>query len=130
MTRRTERVGTVIQRTLSEFILRQLSDPRLGFFTLSTVNTTPDLSQAKIGVSVMGTEEEKAATIAALAEYAPRMRKHLSGILQTRIVPKLIFELDRNLDHGFRIDKLLLDIEREDKERGEKPKDDDEKDET
>ncbi|MCD6023502.1 MAG: ribosome-binding factor [Fibrobacteria bacterium] len=120
MTRRTERVGTVIQRTLSEFILRQLSDPRLGFFTLSTVNTTPDLSQAKIGVSVMGTEEEKTATIAALTEYAPRMRKHLSGILQTRIVPKLIFELDRNLDHGFRIDKLLLDIE-----RGDKPADED-----
>lgn len=116
MTRRTERVGTVIQRSLSEFILRQVSDPRLGFFTLSTVNTTPDLSQAKIGVSVMGTEEEKTATLEALGELAPRLRKHLSGILQTRIVPKLIFELDRNLDHGFRIDKLLLDIE-----RGEKP---------
>jgi ribosome-binding factor A len=121
MTRRTERVGHVIQRSLSDFILRQLSDPRLGFFTLSNVNTTPDLSQAKISVSVMGTEEEKQATIEALTEYAPRLRKHLSGILQTRIVPKLIFELDRNLDHGFRIDKLLLDIE-----RGDKPKDEEE----
>lgn len=121
MTRRTERVGTVIQRSLSEFLQRQVSDPRLGFFTLSTVNTTPDLSQAKIGVSVMGTEEEKASTLEALTDLAPRLRKHLSGILQTRIVPKLIFELDRNLDHGFRIDKLLLDIE-----RGEKPAEDDE----
>jgi ribosome-binding factor A len=119
MTRRTERVGHVIQRSLSEFIQRQLSDARLGFFTLSNVNTTPDLSQTKISVSVMGTEEEKQATIEALTEYAPRMRKHLSGILQTRIVPKILFELDRNLDHGFRIEKLLHDISRE-----EKPKDD------
>jgi ribosome-binding factor A len=124
MTRRTERVGHVIQRSLSDFILRQLSDPRLGFFTLSNVNTTPDLSQAKVSVSVMGTEEEKLATIEALTEFAPRMRKHLSGILQTRIVPKLIFELDRNLDHGFRIEKLLHDIERGDKPT---PEDDDEK---
>ena len=123
MTRRTERVGHVIQRSLSEFILRQLSDSRLGFFTLSNVNTTPDLSQTKISVSVMGSEEEKQATIEALTEYAPRMRKHLSGILQTRIVPKIIFELDRNLDHGFRIEKLLHDIE-----QGKPAPEDDEED--
>ena len=110
MTRRTERVGTVIQKALSEFILREISDDRLGFLTLSDVLTTPDLSHSRIAVSVMGSEEEKTRTLEALNDHAPRMRSHLSKILKTRIVPKLVFELDRKLDHGFRIDALLKDI--------------------
>jgi len=121
MTRRTERVGTVIQKALSEFILREISDARLGFLTISAVLTTPDLSYSRVAVSVMGSEEEKASTIEALNDYAPRMRSHLSKILKTRIVPKLVFELDRKLDAGFRIDSLLRDVE-----LGRKPKDDDE----
>jgi ribosome-binding factor A len=116
MTRRTERIGNVIQRELSTFILRELNDPRLGFFTISTVDTTPDLSQATIAVSVMGDEAARAESIEALNEFAPRMRSYLGKRLHTRTVPKLIFTLDRNLDHGFRIDSLLRDIE-----RGENP---------
>jgi ribosome-binding factor A len=116
MTRRTERIGNVILRELSSFILRDLNDPRLGFFTLSRCDTTPDLSQATIAVSVMGDEAERAETLGALNELAPRMRTHLSKRLQTRTVPKLTFTLDRNLDHGFRIDSILRDIE-----RGENP---------
>lgn len=123
MTRRTERIGNVIQRELSTFILRELNDPRLGFFTISTVDTTPDLSQATIAVSVMGDEAARAESIEALNEFAPRMRSYLGKRLHTRTVPKLTFTLDRNLDHGFRIDALLRDIG-----RGENPaaKDDEE----
>ncbi len=123
MTRRTERVGNVIQRELSQFILRELNDPRLGFFTLSHVETSPDLAVATVSVSVMGSEVERKDTLEALAEFAPRMRAHLAKRLHTRIVPRLSFVLDRNLDHGFRIDSLLRDIG-----RGENPaaKDDEE----
>ncbi len=121
MTRRTERVGNVIQRELSQFILREINDPRLGFLTLARVTVTPDLGQSTVAVSVMGTEDEKSATLEALNEFAPRMRSHLSKRLHTRTVPKLHFELDRNLDHGFRIDSLLRDIE-----TGENPAKDDE----
>ncbi len=111
MTRRTERIGNVIQRELSSFILRDLNDPRLGFFTLARVDTTPDLSQATIAVSVMGEEEARTETLQALNDLAPRMRTHLSKRLHTRTVPKLTFVFDRNLDHGFRIDAILRDIE-------------------
>lgn len=122
MTRRTERIGNVIQRELSSYILRELNDPRLGFFTLSSVDTTPDLGQATIAVSVMGEESARAETLEALNEFAPRMRSYLAKRLHTRTVPRLTFTLDRNLDHGFRIDSILRDIE-----RGENPaaKDDD-----
>jgi ribosome-binding factor A len=111
MSRRTERVGNVIQRELSQFILRELNDPRLGFLTLSGVETSPDLGLATVSVSVMGEEDARAETLEALNEFAPRMRSHLAKRLHTRTVPKLVFTLDRNLDHGFRIDSLLRDIE-------------------
>jgi ribosome-binding factor A len=116
MTRRTERIGNVIQRELSSYILRELNDPRLGFLTLSRVETTQDLGFSNIAVSVMGDEKARHDTLEALNEFAPRMRSHLAKRLHTRTVPKLIFTLDRNLDHGFRIDSLLRDIE-----RGENP---------
>ena len=124
MTRRTERVGNVIQRELSQYILREINDPRLGFLTISRVETTQDLGLANVAVSVMGDEESRRETLEALNEFAPRMRSHIAKRLHTRTVPKLVFTLDRNLDHGFRIDSLLRDIE-----RGENPaaKDDEEK---
>jgi ribosome-binding factor A len=111
LSRRTERVGNVIQRELSQYILRELNDPRLGFLTLSGVETSPDLGLATVSVSVMGEEDARAETLEALNEFAPRMRSHLAKRLHTRTVPKLVFTLDRNLDHGFRIDSLLRDIE-------------------
>ena len=111
MTRRTERVGNVIQRELSQYILREINDPRLGFLTISRVETTQDLGLANVAVSVMGSEEARAETLEALNEFAPRMRSHIAKRLHTRTVPKLVFTLDRNLDHGLRIDSLLRDIE-------------------
>ncbi len=117
MTRRTERVGNVIQRELSTFILRDLSDPRLGFITLSKADVSPDLSQAKVVVSVMGDEDEKQAALAALTQYAPRMRTHLAKVLHMRTVPRVIFELDRNLDHGIRIAELLKEVRDQEEER-------------
>jgi ribosome-binding factor A len=121
MTRRTERVGHVIQRELSQYILREINDPRLGFLTLSRVETAADLGSATVAVSVMGDEKARHDTLEALNEFAPRMRSHLAKRLHTRTVPKLVFTLDRNLDHGFRIDSLLRDIE-----RGENPAGNDE----
>lgn len=111
MTRRTERVGNVIQRDLGEFVQRELSDPRLAFLTFSRVEITPELSQAKVFVSVMAGEKETQETMAALADHAGRMRTYLSKRLKTRTVPRLHFVLDKNLDHGFRIAELLKDLD-------------------
>ena len=111
MTRRTERVGNVIQREIADFISRELSDPRLGFLTLSKVEVAPDLSQARISVSVLGNDREKHDTLAALADNAGRIRTHLAKTMSTRTVPHLRFELDRNLDHGMRIAELLKDLD-------------------
>jgi len=110
MTRRTDRIGHLIQRELGDFIFRELSDARIGFVTISRADVTSDLSLAKIYVSVLGDDKQKRDSMAALAHGASYMRSHLAKVLQTRTVPKLIFVEDKNLDHGFRINEVLREI--------------------
>ncbi len=117
MTRRTDRIGHVIQRELTEFIRREISDPRIGFFTLSRVDVTPDLSFAKATVSVLGSDIEKRNTLDALSQHANRMRSHLAKALHTRTVPRVLFAEDKNLEHGFRVAELLREIREEEKSK-------------
>ena len=121
MTRRTDRIGHVIQRELTEFIRREISDARLGFWTLSRIDVTPDLSFAKAFVTVMGNDIEKRNTLDALNQHSNRMRSHLAKALHTRTVPKVIFEEDKNLEHGFRVAELLKEIHDEEKKRSTPP---------
>ena len=117
MTRRTDRLGHVIQRELTEFIRREISDGRLGFWTLSRIDVTPDLSFAKVYITVMGDDIEKRNTIDALSQHANRMRSHLAKALHTRTVPKVLFAEDKNLEHGFRVAELLKEIHDQEKSK-------------
>lgn len=126
MTRRTDRIGHVIQRELTEFIRREITDARLGFWTLSRVDVTPDLSFAKAYITVMGTDIEQRNTLDALNQHSNRMRSHLAKALQTRTVPKVSFEEDKNLEHGFRVAELLKEIHDQEKAKAKPVKPSDE----
>jgi ribosome-binding factor A len=115
MTRRTERIGNLIQRELGDFLFREISDQRMGFVTISRVDVTTDLAHAKVYVSIIGTDKEKRDSLAALAHSAGYMRSHLAKILETRTVPRLAFVEDKNLDHGFRIEAVIRDLHANDK---------------
>ena len=105
------------ERELTEFIRREISDPRIGFWTLSRVDVTPDLGHAKVLVSVLGSETEKRHTLDALGHHANRMRSHLAKALHKRTVPRVSFAEDRNLEHGFRVAELLKEIHDEEKSK-------------
>lgn len=113
MTRRTERVSALIQRELGEFILREISDSRIGFVTISRVEVTTDLAHAKVHISVLGTDKQKRDSLIGLGHSASFMRSHLAKVLKMRTVPRLQFVEDKNLDHGFRINQILSDIRHE-----------------
>jgi ribosome-binding factor A len=115
MTRRTDRIGHLIQQEIGTLLLREISDVRIGFVTVSRVEVTTDLAHAKVFVSVMGTDKEKRDSMAGLSSTAPYMRTHLSKVLKMRTVPRLQFVEDKNLDHGFRINQILNDIKHESK---------------
>ena len=110
MTRRTDRIGHLIQQEIGNLILREISDVRIGFVTVSRVEVTTDLAHAKVYVSVLGTDKEKRDSLAGLSHSASYMRTHLAKVLKMRTVPRLQFVEDKNLDHGFRINEILNEI--------------------
>jgi ribosome-binding factor A len=117
MTRRTERIGHLIQRELGDLILRELADARIGFVTISRVEVTTDLAHAKVYVSVLGSDKEKRDSLAGLGHSASFLRTQIAKVLKMRTVPRLQFVEDKNLDHGFRINEILNDIKRDENPR-------------
>jgi ribosome-binding factor A len=85
-------------------------DPRIGFVTVTTVEVSADLAHARVRVSVMGSDEEKAKSLEGLASAARFLRGRLARELRLRVAPELRFELDRGLEHAQRIDRLLKEL--------------------
>lgn len=86
----------------------ELKDPRLaGLTTVTEVRMTPDLKQAKVYVSVLGTPAEQASALKALHSAAGFVRHELSERLQIRRAPELFFVLDRSEEYAQRIDELI-----------------------
>jgi ribosome-binding factor A len=105
---RHERIAGEIRQEISAMLAGELKDPRVvAFATVTEVRMTPDLKQAKIYVSVMGTAAEQASTIKGLSAAAGFIRHELSERLQLRRAPELMFVLDRSEEYGQRIDELL-----------------------
>ncbi len=108
MTRRTERINDQLREEISDLLRRELKDPRIGgLISVTEVDVSPDLSQAKVFVSVMGSAEEKASTFKALTAAARFLQRELRRRLTIRRIPELSFIADDSLEHGARILELL-----------------------
>lgn len=107
---RPERVGEMIRQSVAAFLTGKARDPRIGFVTVTAVEVSVDLSHARVWVSVMGDEEDKAKTLAGLASAARFLRAQLARELHLRTSPELRFELDRGLEHAQRIDRVLKEL--------------------
>jgi ribosome-binding factor A len=105
--KRTDRVNALLRHELQQLIQQEVKDPRVGFATVTDVETTPDLRHAKVFVSVMGADAEADASIAALQEARAFLRHELAARVTMRRVPELDFSRDRTLDRAMRIDELL-----------------------
>jgi ribosome-binding factor A len=104
---RTHRVGEQIQRELAALIQTELKDPRLGMISISAVSVSRDLGHAKVFVSVLGSEEQTAESMAVLKHAAGYLRHRLGKSLHMRVIPELHFFLDRSLEEGARIGALI-----------------------
>jgi len=111
MSQRTERVDELLRQEIGEIVAREIADPRVGFTTITEVETTPDLRHAKVWVSVIGQPAERDATIAALRRAVPFVRHELGGRLRLKRIPDLHIELDDTAERGTRILQLLSDLE-------------------
>jgi ribosome-binding factor A len=111
--RRPEQVGETLRQVITDALARQVRDPRVGFVTVTAVLVTPDLSHARVMVSVPGEDAEKTRALEGLQSAAGFLRSRAAKSLTTRSVPELHFELDRGLEHAARINELLNTIRRE-----------------
>ena len=105
--RRPHRVGERIREELSAIMLSDLRDPRLGFVTVTEVQMTSDLRQARIFVSVLGDAEQQTSSLEALGAAGGFLRREISRRLQLRRVPALRFELDHSSAYAEHIEDLL-----------------------
>ena len=108
MSRRTDMLGSTIQRELAEMIQRDLTDPRLtGLPSITRVQVSPDLSSANVFVTVMGTPGQQTAALNALRHSAGLMRTKLTKVLSLRVAPFLKFEIDENLKREIAVLDLI-----------------------
>src|SRR5207302_10801387 len=104
---RPEAVAEGIRQTVAAFLTGGVRDPRVGFVTVTAVEVSADLAYARVRVSVMGNDEDKAKSLEGLTSAARFLRAQLAKELPLRVTPELRFELDRGLEHAQQIDRSL-----------------------
>ena len=110
---RVEKVQEFIKQEVSKIILTELKDPRIGFVTVTRVEVSGDLRNAKIFISLMGDEEHKAATWQGLNNALGFLRSEVGKRLRLRLVPELSLNIDETLEYSAHIEELLLKIKKE-----------------
>jgi ribosome-binding factor A len=115
MSRRTRQVGDLLREELDDIIRHQVKDPRVGFFTLTRVDVSPDLRSATAFVSVLGSDEEREDTITALESASGFIRRTLKPRLRMRQIPEIAFADDRSMEYAQTIAMTLEELKREDR---------------
>jgi ribosome-binding factor A len=114
MSHRANRVGEQMKKELGDIIGRKIKDPRIGFVTVTDVEVTGDLQQAKVYISVLGDEEQRENTLKGLAKAKGFIRTEIGHRIRLRKTPEIIFEWDESIDYGNRIDTLLHQLHKDD----------------
>jgi len=111
MSQRTERIDELLRQEIGNILEREIADPRIGFVTITSVETAPDLRHAKLWVSVIGQPAERDATVAALGRAMPYVRRELGTRLRLRRIPEFHVRLDDSSERGTRVLQLLHELE-------------------
>ncbi len=117
--KRKDRVGDLIHHEISQLLMKGIKDPRIGFVTITGVEVTDDLKEAKVYYSVIGSEEEKKAAADGLRSSTGFIRSTLRKVLALKHIPNLHFRFDSSLEYGDRIERLLKEVKVEEEENGD-----------
>ena len=114
---RVEKVQELMKQEISQIILRELKDPRIGFVTVTSVECTGDLREAKVYVSLMGNESQVKSCWMGLNSSLGFIRREIGKRIRLRVTPEISFALDKSLDYSAHIQELLLKIKAEESEK-------------
>ena len=107
-TRRQSRVNELLRDVLSEVIHREVRDPRLAeVTTITEVSVSADLRSAKVYVSILGSDEDRALTLEGLRAAASFIRRGLKNQISLRYVPFLTFSIDTSIEGGMRLSQIM-----------------------
>jgi ribosome-binding factor A len=109
MSDRMRRVNEAVREVLSEGI-GELKDPRIGFVTVTGVETSPDLRHATVFVSVLGSERVRSATLKGLESSRGILQSRVNRELHLKRTPQLVFEYDPTVERGVRLSKLIDEL--------------------
>ncbi len=107
MAERMRRVNEALREVIAAAIASDLEDPRIGFVTVTSVDTSPDLRSARVYVSVLGDESERERTLAGLASSHGLIQSAIADQMRLKRTPTLSFHYDEGPERGVRLSKLL-----------------------
>lgn len=107
---RANRVAEEIKKVIGDIITRKLKDPRVGFVTITDVEVTGDLQQTTIYFTVLGTAQEEKETLAGLEKAKGFIRSEVGKHIRLRKTPEIFFEVDKAIETGNRIERLIHDL--------------------
>ena len=107
---RAQRVAETIHQEISNLLIKGLKDPRIGFVTITSVDVTSDLRQAKVYFTLMGSQDDRQQTQSGLDSSASYVRQQLGKVLRLRYIPEIHFIYDASVDYGQHIEELLSDV--------------------
>jgi len=109
--KRTDRLNDQIRMEIADILRSKVRDPRIGFVTVTSVDVSPDIRQARVYVTVLKSDEDSAEKdLEGLRKAAPFIRGELGRRVRLRNVPELTFHLDQSIEEGDRVLKILDDI--------------------
>jgi ribosome-binding factor A len=111
MSQRTDRVDELLRQEIGQILAKELADPRIGFTTITDVETSPDLRHAKVWVSVIGAKADRTETVRALQASMGFVRHELGKRLRIKRIPALHIHLDDTAERGTRVLHLLAELE-------------------
>jgi ribosome-binding factor A len=111
MSQRTDRIDELLRQEIGQALEGELADPGIGFVTVTDVETSPDLSRARVWVSVIGPEERRKEALAALRRAMPYVRHGLGSKIRLRRIPELEVKLDDSAERGTRVLRLIDELE-------------------
>jgi|SRR5262245_42271997 len=116
---RPSRVGDQLRAEIADLLSREVHDPGIGFLTITRVEVTPDIQQARVYYTTLGDERARKDSRRALARAAPFLRRQIGRRLRLRRVPELEFFFDESVEQGDRIERILQEISAERAARAE-----------
>ncbi len=114
---RMRRVDEAVRAVLSDAIGKDLQDPRVGFVTVTGVETSPDLRHARVFVSVLGDGDTRASSLAGLRSAHGFLQSRVAAELSLKHTPMLTFQYDESVDRGMRISRLIEKTELPEREQ-------------